>query len=85
MSVAVELVGYAAAALTTLAFVPQALKTWRSRDTRSLSLGMYATFTIGVGCWLAYGLLLGSVPMILANIVTLTLAVMILVMKLRHG
>lgn len=85
MSLAVELVGYAAATLTTLAFVPQAIKTWRSRDTRGLSLAMYAAFTVGVGCWLAYGWLLGSWPMILANIVTLTLATMILTLKIRHG
>ncbi|MFB9069153.1 SemiSWEET transporter [Pseudofulvimonas gallinarii] len=85
MSLAVELVGFAAATLTTLSFVPQAIKTWRSRDTRALSLSMYAAFTVGVGCWLAYGLLLGSWPMILSNIVTLTLAAMILVLKIRHG
>lgn len=85
MSVAVELVGFAAAGLTTLSFVPQAIKTWRTRDTRSLSLGMYAVFTIGVALWLAYGWLLGSWPMILSNIITLALSAMILALKLRHG
>ncbi len=78
-------IGYAAAALTTLSFVPQALKTIRSRQTHAISLAMYVMFTLGVGCWLGYGIALGSWPMILANIVTLGLAVIILALKLRHG
>ena len=77
--------GYIAATLTTVAFVPQVIRTLRTRDTRSLSLGMYGIFTVGVGFWLAYGLVLGSWPMVLANAVTLTLAALILVLKLRHG
>ncbi len=80
-----HLVGSIAATLTTIAFVPQAIKTWRSRDTRSISLGMYAVFTIGIGFWFAYGVLLGSWPMIVSNIITLVLAGGILVMKLRFG
>lgn len=80
-----EWVGYVAAALTTVAFVPQALKTLRSRDTRSISLGMYVVFTVGLCFWLAYGIVLGSWPMILSNVVTLALALVILGLKLRHG
>jgi MtN3 and saliva related transmembrane protein len=80
-----EWMGYVAAALTTLAFVPQAAKTIRSRDTRGISLAMYAVFTIGVGFWLGYGLVLGSWPMIIANTVTLLLAATILALKLRYG
>ena len=94
-----EWVGYVAAALTTVAFVPQALKTLRSRDTRSISLGMYVVFTVGIACWfgyglvspvglcfwLAYGIVLGSWPMLLSNVVTLALALVILALKLRHG
>ena len=79
-----EWTGYVAATLTTLAFVPQALKTIRSRDTRGLSLGMYVVFTIGVGFWLAYGIALESWPMILSNIVTLGLSATILAMKVRY-
>ncbi len=79
-----EWTGYVAATLTTLAFVPQALKTIRSRDTRGLSLGMYVVFTIGVGFWLAYGIALESWPMILSNVVTLGLAAAILAMKLKY-
>ena len=78
-------IGYLAAALTTVAFVPQALHTLRSRDTRGISLAMYAIFTVGVACWLGYGMMLGSWPMILANVVTLALSAAILVLKLRHG
>ena len=79
-----EWTGYVAATLTTLAFVPQALKTIRSRDTRGLSLGMYAVFTVGICFWLAYGIALGSWPMILSNVVTLGLSATILAMKLKH-
>ncbi len=85
MNLGVELVGFAAAALTTASFLPQALKTWRSRDTSGLSLGMYALFTLGIALWFCYGLLLGSWPMIIANLVTLSLSLVILVLKLRHG
>lgn len=80
-----EWVGYLAGALTTVAFVPQALKTIRSRDTRSISLGMYIVFTLGVALWLAYGIYLNSLPMILSNIVTLLLSATILALKLKHG
>ena len=81
----VEWFGYAAAVLTTLAFVPQAIKTIRSRDTSGISLAMYVIFTAGIGFWFLYGLALGSWPMILANITTFVLAAIILVLKLRHG
>ena len=80
-----EWTGYVAATLTTLAFVPQAIKTIRSRDTLGISLGMYVVFTIGLGFWLAYGIVLHSWPMILSNTVTLGLSSTILALKLRHG
>lgn len=80
-----EWLGYVAATLTTLAFVPQAVKTIRSKDTRGISLGMYAVFTVGIGFWLGYGFVLGSWPMIVANIVTFVLSATILAMKLRYG
>jgi MtN3 and saliva related transmembrane protein len=79
-----EWTGYVAATLTTLAFVPQAAKTIRSKDTRSISLGMYVVFTIGIGFWLAYGISLGSMPMILSNIVTFVLSATILALKLKY-
>lgn len=79
-----DLIGYLAACLTTLSFLPQALHTFRTRDVRGISLGMYALFTGGVALWLVYGLLLGAWPIVLANAVTLGLALAILVMKLRY-
>jgi len=78
-----EIVGLVAAALTTLAFVPQALKSWRTRDLSGVSLVMYGVFTSGVALWLLYGLLIESWPVILANAVTLPLAGLVLVLKLR--
>ena len=80
-----EWLGYLAATLTTLAFVPQAVRTLKTRDTRGISTWMYAVFTVGVVCWLGYGIWLGSWPMIVANSVTLLLAAGILAMKLRYG
>lgn len=78
-----DLLGYAAASLTTLAFLPQALLTMRTRDVSGISVGMYGAFTLGVALWLAYGLMLGEWPIVLANAATLALALSILVMKLR--
>ncbi len=80
-----EWAGYLAAAMTTLAFVPQALKTIRTRDTRSISLGMYVVFTIGIAFWLVYGIAMNSMPMILSNIVTFLLSATILGLKIKHG
>ena len=77
--------GAAAAILTTSSFVPQAVRTLRTRDARSLSLPMYLVFTVGVGFWLAYGWTLGSWPMIVSNAITLLLAATILWLKLRYG
>ena len=70
---------------TTIAFLPQVLKVWRSRSARDISLGMYAIFTIGIFCWLAYGWMLAIWPIIIANIVTLVLVAALVVMKLRWG
>ena len=77
-----DLLGYTAAALTTCSFVPQAVLTLRTRDTRGISLGMYSAFTLGVALWLVYGLMLGEWPIIVANTVTLALAATILVTKI---
>lgn len=79
-----EWTGYVAAALTTVAFVPQAAKTIRSKDTSSISLWMYVVFTIGIGFWLVYGISLQSWPMILSNIVTFALSATILALKLKY-
>jgi MtN3 and saliva related transmembrane protein len=79
-----DLIGLAAGALTTLAFLPQLIKTWRSRSARDLSLGMFAVFNLGLVLWLAYGILINSLPIIIANSVTLVLAGAILYFKLRY-
>jgi MtN3 and saliva related transmembrane protein len=80
-----ELLGYIGALLTTASFIPQAVMTIRSRDTRGISRGMYIIFTTGVAFWLAYGIAIESLPMILANTVTPGLAGPVLALKLRYG
>ncbi len=75
-------IGYIAAFLTTIAFLPQAIQTIKTRDTRSLSLSMYSLFTAGVFCWLCYGLILQDYALIMANTMTLLLALIIFSIKL---
>ncbi len=77
-------IGLAAGTLTTAAFVPQVVKTWRTRSTRDISLGMFSILCTGVALWLLYGLLTGDLPVILANIVTLLLAGTVLILKVKH-
>jgi len=79
-----DLVGYCAATLTTCSFAPQAWLTFRTRDVRGISLGMYSVFAAGVALWLAYGLALQAWPIVAANAITLALALAILAMKLRY-
>jgi len=76
----VTALGLLAATLTTVAFLPQVLKTWRRQSAEDLSMGTFGTFFVGVICWLAYGILIGDLPIILANVVTLVLAGAILVL-----
>jgi MtN3 and saliva related transmembrane protein len=80
-----DMLGYAAATLTTASFVPQAWRTFRTKDVSGISLRMYSVFTLGVAVWLAYGIVLGEVPMMIANSSTLVLALAVLVMKLKYG
>jgi MtN3 and saliva related transmembrane protein len=80
-----EWLGFVAATLTSASFIPQAVMTIRTRDTRGISRGMYIIFTAGVAFWLAYGIAIGSLPMIFANTATLALAATILGLKLRYG
>ncbi len=74
-------VGLAAGILTTLAFLPQVLKTWKSRSAKEISLSWLVTFMSGVSLWLFYGVLIASVPVILANGMTLGLTAVILLLK----
>lgn len=79
-----ELIGYASAFLTTLAFVPQAHQSWKTRDLSGVSLPMYSLFSLGVLGWLVYGLLIDSWPVIVANSITLLLACVVLYLKVKH-
>lgn len=79
-----DIFGFLAATLTTASFIPQALHTFRTKDVRGISLGMYSAFTAGVALWLVYGWMLGELPIVIANAITLSLALAILVMKLRY-
>jgi len=81
----IEIIGYCAAFLTTIAFLPQAIQSWRTRDLSGISLGMYSLFTLGVGLWLIYGLIIEKWPLILANALTFALALSILLLKLRSS
>ena len=80
----VTLLGLTAATLTTLAFAPQAVKTWRAKSAEDLSLGTFGMFCAGILLWLAYGLLRNDLPIILSNTVTFALAFFILVLALRY-
>ncbi|WP_434686328.1 SemiSWEET transporter [Pseudanabaena minima] len=80
-----NLLGFTAASLTTLAFLPQVIKIWRSRSTKDISLPMLITFIAGVTLWLIYGLLVNAAPIYIANGITLVLNLAILRFKLKYG
>lgn len=77
----IELLGYCAAFLTTIAFLPQVIRSWKTRDLSGISLGMYGLFTTGVGLWLVYGLIIEKWPLILANALTFLLSLSIFLLK----
>jgi MtN3 and saliva related transmembrane protein len=79
-----EIIGYISAFLTTLAFVPQAFHSWKTRDLSGISLPMYSLFSLGVLGWLIYGVMINSYPIMLANSITLILACVVLVLKIKH-
>jgi MtN3 and saliva related transmembrane protein len=78
-------VSAAAATLTTAAFLPQALHIIRYKDARAISLHMYVAFATGVFLWMVFGLLIGNLPIIVSNVITLGLALAIIAMKLKYG
>ncbi len=84
MMTTADLVGYSAATLTTVSYLPQAYKAIRSKDTRSLSFGMYTILTIGLSLWLAYGILKSDLAIILANATTACLSLLILITKIKY-
>lgn len=77
-------VGGVAGFLTTVAFIPQVVKIWTTKSAEDISVLMFAIFTLGVALWLVYGLMLGALPIVLANLVTLALAITVLVLKARY-
>jgi MtN3 and saliva related transmembrane protein len=81
-SALVQMVGFSAGALTTLAYVPQVMRTWRTRSATDLSLGMLVALSAGVFLWLVYGLAIGAWPIILSNLVSLILALVLVAFKL---
>lgn len=80
-----EIIGYIAAILTTSSFLPQAILTIKTRDTDSLSLGMYSLFTSGVFCWLIYGIYIADKAIVFANTITFILAATILAFKIYNS
>lgn len=82
---AVELIGLLAGAMTTSAFVPQAVQTWRTRSARDVNAGLLVLLVAGNSLWFTYGALVGSWGLVAANIVTVPLCALILWVKLRHG
>lgn len=78
-------VGLVAGFLTTIAFVPQAWKIWKTKSAKDVSLPTFVAFTLGVALWLTYGILNGELPIIVWNAATLVIAAVILAMKIRFG
>ncbi|MFN3360210.1 MAG: SemiSWEET transporter [Pseudanabaenaceae cyanobacterium] len=81
----VDILGYVAATLTTLSFLPQVIKVWQTRSTKDLSLTTLIALNVGIFLWLIYGLVLGAMPVIVANGVTLILTLTMLFFKRKYG
>ena len=79
----VNVIGSLAGGLTTIAFIPQVIRTWKTRSAQDISLAMFLLFSCGVLLWLIYGILLQAMPIILANGITLALSTSILALKIR--
>ena len=80
----VKIVGFIAGALTTIAFIPQVVKTYQSKSAKGLSLGMFGIYWLGTICWLSYGILIQDFPVITANTVSVVLASTLLFFKFRY-
>jgi MtN3 and saliva related transmembrane protein len=79
-----SIMGYRAGALTTLAFVPQVIKIWKTKSTKDISLIMFMAFCLGVFLWMIYGIILHSKPVIIANLIALVLGLIILILKIKY-
>ena len=80
----ITITGFVAAVLTTASFLPQAVKTIRTKDTSGISLFMYSLFALGTLLWFLFGLFSNNMPIVVANAVTLVFAVIILVYKIKY-
>ncbi len=80
----INLLGLVAGMLTTIAFLPQLIKTWQSKSAKDVSLVMMITFCLGVFLWIVYGLAIKAMPIVVANVITLALALLILILKIRY-
>jgi len=81
----VDWLGLLAGTLTTVAFVPQVLKIWLTRSADDVSYLMFGIFSVGIVLWLAYGIALGALPIIIANVVTLVLSILVIALKVRYS
>ncbi len=77
--------GLTAGALTTLAYLPQVVKTWKSKSTKDISTGMFVALCLGLLMWIFYGFSISSMPVIVANIVSLVLVFIVLALKIKYG
>jgi MtN3 and saliva related transmembrane protein len=80
----IDLIGYLAAACTTLSFIPQVVKVYKTKSTHDISLGMFVTFFMGIAFWLVYGIMQNAIPIIMANSITLFLSGYVLICKLKY-
>ena len=81
----VDIIGFTAGTLTTIAFVPQAIKIWKTKSAKDISLGMFVILCTGIILWIVYGILVKSLPLVAANATTLVFALSILVLKIKQG
>ncbi len=81
----VNILGFIAGTLTTIAFVPQVIKIWKTKSTKDISLGMFVILCTGISLWVVYGILVKSLPVVVANATTLVFALLILVLKIKRG
>lgn len=79
------IVGLAAGTLTTISFLPQVIKAWRSKSTKDISIGMYTALSVGLLLWIFYGIAIKSTPIIITNVISLVLTVLVLFLKRHHG
>ena len=81
----VDIIGFVAGACTTIAFLPQVIKVWKTKHTKDLSLGLFSLFLVGILMWMFYGVVVGSLPIIMANFITFIFVFILLVFKIRYG